>query len=79
MDCPVCCKPMREFEYSQIVIEVCPTCRGVWLDHGELEKIIKYETGRTPQNGPSTAPLPAPRSFLEDFARFVELLLPPIF
>jgi len=27
---------------SKIVIDKCQSCEGVWLSHGELEKIIRY-------------------------------------
>jgi Zn-finger nucleic acid-binding protein len=30
-----------------IEIDYCPTCRGVWLDRGELDKIIERSTGET--------------------------------
>ena len=28
-------------EKSGIEIDYCPECRGIWLDHGELEKIME--------------------------------------
>ncbi|NND98443.1 MAG: zf-TFIIB domain-containing protein [Pirellulaceae bacterium] len=37
--CSVCNSVMERREHggcSQILIDVCPQCRGVWLDHGEL-------------------------------------------
>lgn len=30
------------YERSGVVIDRCPRCRGVWLNHGEFEKIIQY-------------------------------------
>lgn len=39
-DCPVCGVSLKEVSRYGALIDVCPTCRGVWLDHGELEKII---------------------------------------
>ncbi len=42
MNCPVCNDSrMREVEKNGILIDVCPTCKGVWLDRGELEKLIQ--------------------------------------
>lgn len=32
--------PMREVERNGIHIDVCTKCRGVWLDRGELEKLL---------------------------------------
>jgi Zn-finger nucleic acid-binding protein len=34
---------MREREKGEIVIDICPNCRGVFLDAGELEKLIAAE------------------------------------
>lgn len=42
MNCPVCeGSRMREVEKDGILIDVCPTCKGVWLDRGELEKLMQ--------------------------------------
>ncbi len=43
MNCPACGIPMKLYEKHGIEIDVCPTCRGVWLDRGELEKILEAE------------------------------------
>ena len=40
MNCPVCNIAMRVSERDGADIDYCPQCRGVWLDRGELEKII---------------------------------------
>jgi Zn-finger nucleic acid-binding protein len=39
--CPKCCQYMRTFHYpdTEIIIEACKSCHGVWLDAGELKKI----------------------------------------
>lgn len=44
MNCPACSTPMRPYEKSGVEIDVCPSCRGVWLDRGELEKILEAES-----------------------------------
>jgi hypothetical protein len=31
---------MREVEKEGVLIDVCPDCKGVWLDRGELEKLM---------------------------------------
>ena len=42
MKCPVCTGPdLVMSERSGIEIDYCPQCRGVWLDRGELDKIIE--------------------------------------
>lgn len=41
MKCPVCDDiRMREVEKNGVLIDVCPECKGVWLDRGELEKLM---------------------------------------
>ena len=42
MYCPVCDQvKMREVEKHGVLIDVCPSCKGVWLDRGELEKLME--------------------------------------
>jgi uncharacterized protein len=38
--CPNCNASMTEVKRQDVAFDMCPTCRGVWLDRGELEKII---------------------------------------
>jgi Zn-finger nucleic acid-binding protein len=39
--CPVCNDVrMREVEKNGVHIDVCPDCKGVWLDRGELDKLL---------------------------------------
>lgn len=41
MNCPVCDDVrMREVEKDGVMIDICPSCKGVWLDRGELEKLL---------------------------------------
>lgn len=41
MPCPVCKVPLTMADRQGIEIDYCPQCRGVWLDRGELDKIIE--------------------------------------
>ena len=41
MQCPVCAVPLVMSERQNVEIDYCPRCRGVWLDRGELDKIIE--------------------------------------
>jgi hypothetical protein len=41
MKCPIDNVDLVMSERSGIEIDYCPTCRGVWLDRGELDKIIE--------------------------------------
>ncbi len=45
MLCPVDRTPLVMSERQNIEIDYCPTCRGVWLDRGELDKIIEGSEG----------------------------------
>jgi Zn-finger nucleic acid-binding protein len=42
-------------ERSGIEIDYCPTCRGVWLDRGELDKIIERSNAQQPTTGSTFA------------------------
>lgn len=49
MLCPACRGvEMHEVLKQGVLIDVCPQCRGVWLDRGELEKMLS--AGRSYQN-----------------------------
>ena len=57
MACPIDGTALVPNERQGIEIDYCPTCRGVWLDRGELDKIIE-------RNAASQAPqqaAPAPQ------------------
>jgi Zn-finger nucleic acid-binding protein len=36
---------MREVEKAGVMIDICPDCKGVWLDRGELEKLQATAVG----------------------------------
>lgn len=67
MKCPVCPDvTLTMTEHQGIEIDYCPQCRGVWLDRGELDKIIERSAGDTrpaPQAQPYQAPQPAPQPY----------------
>jgi uncharacterized protein len=44
VQCPRCNISMREREKGDVVIDICPQCRGVWLDAGELERLGERES-----------------------------------
>lgn len=41
MKCPVCDARLREVNRRGVVVDVCPECKGVWLERGELEKLLE--------------------------------------
>jgi uncharacterized protein len=61
MKCPRCeTGSLDERERESIVIDVCQNCRGVWLDRGELEKLIARATRDYEEIAPQReAPPPA--------------------
>ena len=68
MQCPVCKDPQLVISERQgIEIDYCPSCRGVWLDRGELDKLIEKATAAvSPQQSAPTyrgdsRPYPDPR------------------
>ncbi|MEP1588986.1 zf-TFIIB domain-containing protein [Sulfitobacter sp.] len=55
MRCPVCDVALSMADRQGIEIDFCPDCRGVWLDRGELDKIIERSIGEaTPPPPPRT-------------------------
>ena len=56
MACPVDGTTLSMSERSGIEIDYCPTCRGVWLDRGELDKIIERSGASLPPQAAQPAP-----------------------
>ena len=43
MDCPLCKKNMTQEQYESVQIDVCPSCKGVWLDQDELGRVVSTQ------------------------------------
>ncbi len=43
LTCPKCQSPMRSYERNGITVDQCTGCRGVFLDRGELERLVDAE------------------------------------
>ncbi len=41
MDCPVCEEAMITLEISEMEVDFCTSCLGIWLDGGELELMLE--------------------------------------
>ncbi|WP_197919540.1 TFIIB-type zinc ribbon-containing protein [Thiosulfatihalobacter marinus] len=54
MRCPVCDVALSMADRQGIEIDFCPECRGVWLDRGELDKIIERSIGEAAPPPPRT-------------------------
>ncbi|VVD78424.1 zf-TFIIB domain-containing protein [Pandoraea soli] len=54
MKCPVCGTPdLLMAERQGVEIDYCPSCRGVWLDRGELDKLIERTEGGGARSAPA--------------------------
>lgn len=62
MKCPNCKdKDLIISERAKIEIDYCPECRGVWLDRGELDKIIERSESDQDAGLSSRAPMQQPQ------------------
>ena len=58
--CPNDDAAMQTLERGGVQVDMCPTCRGVWLDRGELEKLMAAAV----EEGRASAPVaPAPQAY----------------
>ncbi|ARN19275.1 zf-TFIIB domain-containing protein [Piscinibacter gummiphilus] len=69
MQCPVCPEStLLMSERQGVEIDYCPKCRGVWLDRGELDKLIQLSAGPAQAPAPQQAPQqPYPQQHRRDF------------
>jgi Zn-finger nucleic acid-binding protein len=73
MKCPVCPDAtLLMSERQGVEIDYCPSCRGVWLDRGELDKLIQLSGSQAavaPQQPPQAVQRPAqpPAGYRRDF------------
>ena len=70
MQCPVCRVALAMSDRQGIEIDYCPQCRGVWLDRGELDKIIERSVPQAqpapPQAQPAPPQVPVPSGGYQD-------------
>ncbi len=59
--CPVCRVVLLMADRQGIEIDYCPQCRGVWLDRGELDKIVDRSAAH--EHGPGPPLVAAPPSY----------------
>jgi Zn finger protein HypA/HybF involved in hydrogenase expression len=45
MQCPKCGQKLTTEKYLAVEIDLCPSCRGLWLDANELETIMANDSG----------------------------------
>ena len=61
MKCPTDGSTLTMSERAGVEIDYCPECRGVWLDRGELDKILDRATAESTPAAPPPAPAPPPQ------------------
>jgi Zn-finger nucleic acid-binding protein len=71
MKCPADGSTLLMADRQGIEIDYCPECRGVWLDRGELDKLVERERGRDDDRGVTAGEPPKKKkkkmsSFLQD-------------
>ena len=68
MKCPVCPDSTLLMSDRQgVEIDYCPTCRGVWLDRGELDKLIQLSAAQPVPAAAAAPQRPAPDTYRRDF------------
>ena len=60
MKCPHCDVNLLMSERQGVEIDYCPECRGVWLDRGELDKILERSQAELAGSGGGASTAPAP-------------------
>lgn len=75
LTCPKCQESMRTYERNGVNVDQCTSCKGIFLDRGELEALINAESGYSEksQGRDNDKSYQQPRkksSFLSDFLEF---------
>jgi Zn-finger nucleic acid-binding protein len=68
MKCPIDGTQLVMTDRSGVEIDYCPQCRGVWLDRGELDKIIERSAVSAPPPPPPSRP--EPRRYEDDDRKY---------
>jgi Zn-finger nucleic acid-binding protein len=61
MKCPNCDTTLAMSERLGVEIDYCPQCRGVWLDRGEIDRLLESERASAPV-AVAAAPAPPPQA-----------------
>ena len=69
MKCPIDDSPLSVSSREGVEIDFCPQCRGVWLDRGELDKIIERSAQDFAPPPPAPPPIHQPRPGRSDHDR----------
>lgn len=64
--CPRCEKDMMNVDKQGVSVDICPNCKGIWLDSEELDEIMKRSAGIFSQEETGTEVIPDQDEFVED-------------
>jgi uncharacterized protein len=68
MHCPTCpSTALVMTERQGVEIDYCPQCRGIWLDRGELDKLMEKAALHSPAVAPARSPAMAGTNYPTDF------------
>ena len=70
MSSPIDGSPMREVERYGVKIDICPTSGGIWLDKGELEKMIMMVRQEALHEGHASTQPPPPPNYEQPYQPF---------
>jgi uncharacterized protein len=70
LTCPKCQGAMRSYERSGVTLDQCSECRGIFLDRGELEKLVDAEAAFNGGPAAARAALPERRDPDHDRPRY---------
>jgi len=70
MKCPICTEhDLAMSERQGIEIDYCPNCRGIWLDRGELDKLIDKAISNEMRSSNKQQQTPQ-REFYSDYPKY---------
>ncbi|MBW3519939.1 zf-TFIIB domain-containing protein [Flavobacterium sp. NKUCC04_CG] len=79
MKCPTCNETLLMSEKNGIEIDYCPSCRGIWLDRGELDKIIERSVAQDSSSNNSNFNRPNKEHYKEQYQSKKKSFLSDIF
>ena len=64
LTCPKCQGEMRQYERSGVIVDQCGECRGIFLDRGELDRLVDAENT---WHGQQRSAPPPPQSYQQGY------------
>ena len=68
LTCPKCHGEMRQYERNSVHVDQCTDCRGIFLDRGELERLVDAERAWSPAPASPTPPQPGGQPYEQSHA-----------